>query len=149
MECTNCPDAEKCGRKLELAIAGVTGWKCLNEFSLENVIEHLNTLMDRRVLSDEWTDMIGRAVELLKEQPHWIPVEERLPTYAELKDERVLVLFDDGNICSTGFDECIENESIFGEWRQNFDPVTLGATDSYWMPLEGVTHWMPIPKMEL
>ena len=67
MECKNCPDAEKCGRKLELAIAGVTGWKCSHEFSLENVIEHLNTLMDRRVLSDEWTDMIGRAVELLKE----------------------------------------------------------------------------------
>ena len=40
MECKNCPDAEKCGRKLELAIAGVTGWKCSHEFSLENVIEH-------------------------------------------------------------------------------------------------------------
>lgn len=69
MECKNCQDAEKCGRKLELAIAGVTGWKCSHEFSLENVIEHLNTLMDRRVLSDEWTDMIGRAVELLKSKP--------------------------------------------------------------------------------
>ena len=76
MECKNCPDAEKCGRKLELAIAGVTGWKCLHEFSLENVIEHLNTLMDRRVLSDEWTDLIDRTVELLKKrQPktgHWL-----------------------------------------------------------------------------
>ena len=75
MECKNCQDAEKCDRKLELAIAGVTGWKCLHEFSLENVIEHLNTLMDRRVLSDEWTDLIDRAVELLKEQQpktgHW------------------------------------------------------------------------------
>ena len=89
------------------------------------------------------------AIALLKEQDaiRWISVNDRLPTYAELKDDCVLVMFDDGTICSTGFDECIENESIFGEWRQNFDPVTLGATDSYWMPLEGVTHWMPIPKL--
>lgn len=94
-----------------------------------------------------YAQAIDEIIAMLEEQPHWIPVEERLPTYAELKNERVLVLFDDGGICSTGFDECIENESIFGEWRQNFDHVTLGATDSYWMPLEGVTHWMPIPKL--
>jgi len=47
----------------------------------------------------------------------WISVKDRLPTYAELKDDCVLVLLDDGTICSTGFDECIEDESIFGEWR--------------------------------
>lgn len=89
------------------------------------------------------------ALALLKEQKtmHWVSVKDRLPTYAELKDDRVLALFDNGAICSIGFDECIENASIFGEWRQNFDPVTLGATDSYWMPLEGVTHWMQIPKL--
>lgn len=69
MECKNCPDAEKCDRKLELAIAGVTGgWKCMHEFSIEKVIENLNALMERKVLSDQWTDLIDRAVELLKEQ---------------------------------------------------------------------------------
>ena len=89
------------------------------------------------------------AIALLKEQEamHWISVKDRLPTYGELKDDCVLVMFEDGTICSTGFDECIEGESIFGEWRQNFDPITLGATDSDWMPLEGITHWMPIPKL--
>jgi len=96
-----------------------------------------------------WHEMAEDAIVLLREQDamHWISVKDGLPTYAELKDDCVLVLLDDGGICSTGFDECIENESIFGTWRQNFDPVTLGATDSYWMPLEGVTHWMPIPKL--
>lgn len=78
----------------------------------------------------------------------WISVKDRLPTYAELRDDHVLVLFEDLTICSTGFDECIEGESIFGEWRQNFDMETLGATDSDWMPFEGVTHWMPLPSTE-
>lgn len=90
---------------------------------------------------------VREHIETLEKTNEWISVKGRLPTYAELKDEHVLVLFDDGFICSTGFDECIEGEKIFGEWRQNFDPVTLGATDSDWMPLEGVTHWMPMPKL--
>lgn len=90
---------------------------------------------------------VADAIEDTPTVSGWISVKDRLPTYAELKDECVLVLLEDGAICSTGFDECIEDESIFGEWRQNFAPVTLGATDSYWMPLEGVTHWMPIPKL--
>lgn len=75
----------------------------------------------------------------------WVSVKDRLPTYAELKCEEVLALFEDGTICSVHFDECIEDESIFGEWRQNFDPDTLGATDSDWIPFEGITHWMPLP----
>ena len=76
----------------------------------------------------------------------WISVKDRLPTYAEVKDDRVLVLTESGDIFSIGFDECIEGESIFGEWRQNFDPVTLGATDSDWISCDGVTHWMPLPE---
>ena len=76
----------------------------------------------------------------------WISVNEKLPTYAELKEERVLVLFDNGDIQSIGFDECIEGESIFGFWRQNFDMETLGATDSDWIPVDGITHWKPCPK---
>lgn len=81
MECKNCPDAEKCDRKLELAIAGVIGgWKCMHEFSIEKVIENLNTLMERKVLSDQWTDLIDRAVELLKEQ------DERLRKLQKDKD---------------------------------------------------------------
>ena len=87
-----------------------------------------------------------RTIDEMPAAGTWISVKDRLPTYAELKDEYVLVLFEDGTICSTAFDECIEGESIFGEWRQNFDPVTLGATDSDWWPLEGVTHWMPLPE---
>ena len=89
------------------------------------------------------------AEYLISEAPTvggWVSVKDRLPTYAEVKDERVLVLTESGDIFSIGFDECIEDESIFGMWRQNFDPVTLGATDSDWIPCEGVTHWMPLPE---
>ena len=86
------------------------------------------------------------ALTMLESQK-WISVNDRLPTYAELKCDKVLVLFEDGDICSTNFDECIEGESIFGMWVQNFDPVTLGATDSDWMPCNGITHWMPIPEL--
>lgn len=39
-----------------------------NPMPVGEVLKHLQTLMDRRVLSDEWTDLIDRASELLKEK---------------------------------------------------------------------------------
>lgn len=90
-------------------------------------------------------DLCADALELLKKHI-WIPVSERLPTYAELKDDQVLVLFEDGSICSAGFDECCEPE-VFGCWHEYFDPVSLGSLGSEWRPLGGVTHWMPLPEL--
>ena len=90
-------------------------------------------------------ELMEDALALLKKQ-RWIPVSERLPTYAELKDDQVLVLFEDGSICSAGFDECCEPE-VFGYWREYFDPVSLGSLGSEWHPLGGVTHWMPLPEL--
>ena len=109
----------------------------------------------RLIDADALLDRIANPYEqvavksLLEKAPTvggWISVNDRLPTYADLKAEEVLALFEDGTICSVHFDECIEDESIFGEWRQNFDPDTLGATDSDWIPFEGITHWMPLPE---
>lgn len=76
----------------------------------------------------------------------WVSVKDRLPSYAELHCEEVLVLHENGSIFLIGFDECIEGESIFGEWEQGFDPISLGATESYWVPLDGVMYWMPLPE---
>ena len=90
-------------------------------------------------------EIMEDALALLKKQI-WTPVSERLPTYAELKDDRVLVLFEDGSICSTDFDECCEPE-VFGCWDECFDPVSLGSLGSEWRPLESVTHWMTLPEM--
>ena len=39
-----------------------------NPMPVGKVLKHLETLMERRVLSDEWTDLIDRACELLKEK---------------------------------------------------------------------------------
>lgn len=91
---------------------------------------------------------IDDGLKLMKKQEamKWISVDDKLPTYAELQTGQVLILFEDGCVCSAEFDECIEGESMFGTWRQNFDPVTLGATDSDWIPFENVTHWMPMPE---
>ena len=76
----------------------------------------------------------------------WVSVKDRLPSYAELHCEEVLVLHESGSIFSIGFDENIEGESIFGEWEQGFDPISLGTTKSYWVPLDGVRYWMPVPE---
>lgn len=123
--------------------------------SIEKVIGYFEADYRRTESRGELLVYVGRKTakaildllrELLKNH-RWVSVGERLPTYAELKDDRVLVLLENGDIFATRFDECIEGESIFGFWHQNFDPVSLGATDSEWRPLEGVTHWMPIPEL--
>lgn len=97
-------------------------------------------------------DYVGRPSDpvcLVEDAPAvggWVSVKDRLPTYAELGCEEVLVLHESGSIFSIGFDENIEGESIFGEWEQGFDPISLGATGSYWVPLDGVMYWMPVPE---
>ena len=93
------------------------------------------------------TRLTSKAISKLKEKHEWVSVNDRLPTYKELHDEQVLALFEDGDIASIGFDECMEPDEYFGYWHQNFDPETLGATDSEWIAIPYVTHWMKKPEL--
>ena len=78
----------------------------------------------------------------------WISVKDKLPTYSEVKDDRVLVLLEDGDIFAIEFDENCDGE-VFGCWKEYFDSETLGSLGSEWCPLYGVTHWMPIPELPI
>ena len=117
---------------------------------LSQVILHLDVMRQISSGKDELRyrelrDYAEDALELLKAR-QWVSVKDKLPSYAELKAEEVLVLLDDGCICVSHYDECIDDGSIFGEWQQYYDPQTLGTLDSEWIPLEGVTHWAMLPE---
>ena len=92
-------------------------------------------------------NLVAGVIELLAKVPEWVSVKDRLPTYKELHDEQVLALFEDGDIASVGFDECMEPDEYFGYWKRRFDPETLGAIDSEWIAIPYVTHWMKIPEL--
>ena len=100
-----------------------------------------------RLLCNKCLDAEDWAIKALESYPEWVSVKDRLPTYKELHDEQVLALFEDGDIASVGFDECMEPDEYFGYWKQNFDPETLGATDSEWIAIPYVTHWMKKPEL--
>lgn len=83
---------------------------------------------------------VDDAIDMLKAQPKWIPVEEKLPD----KDGRYLVC-DGGDVLEACF-------SPTGQLRRNqnggFDRLpSWSTTDCYESEdLDHVTHWMPLPN---
>ena len=100
-------------------------------------VDEDNTLVPQQLVLD--------AIALLKAQePLWISVEDRLPTYAELHDYEVLVMFESGDICSCMFEEDMDKSECFGYWKEYFHPETLGSLGREWVPIPGVLYWMPM-----
>lgn len=62
--------------------------------------------------------------------PHWIPVEERLPPENGKTQQSISVW--------------ATNELMSGEFRYNFDTQTW--TDMWGDPFD-ITHWMPLPEV--
>ena len=101
-----------------------------------------------KAMFDNYMEAADQAERMLAESEAmgWISVKDRLPTYAELHDDEVLVLFEDGGVSSLGFDENMREDEYFGFWKQYYDERTLGATDSEWIAIPYVTHWMKKPE---
>lgn len=70
------------------------------------------------------------VLELLKEQPKWIPVSERLPKKEDIPYD-CLVALEHGVVCEATF---LDMDAPYHKWCAN----------TGW--LYHVTHWMPMPK---
>lgn len=76
-------------------------------------------------------DVIEAINYLVKEEPRWIPVGERLP--------------EDGEIVIAS----VDGEYVYSEARYSKEYGWEWATESsydYWTDLNGVDAWMPLPK---
>lgn len=73
----------------------------------------------------------------------WIPLEERLPE-TEGTEGKVLVYTEDEDAFSAEYEP--DEGWGFGCWRQHYDPETLACLENEWIPIIGVTHWMPLPE---
>lgn len=84
-----------------------------------------------------------------KENSKWHKVNEELPK----ESGKYLCCTESGDIFEAYFDSEIaeydKNESPFGEYRDIFDPITLGYIDSEWCGYGSIIYWrnsIPIPK---
>ena len=109
-------------------------------------LERRIMMMPDDVLCEDCCYNVVNAIDSMPTVSGWISVKDRLPKFVELHEEEVLALFEDGEIASVHYDECIDEGSIFGYWHQYFDERTMGATDSEWRPIDNITHWMPLPE---
>lgn len=99
------------------------GW----EFSEEKAVDRWNT-----------------RVEETPPRQQWISVEDKLPD----SDGEYLVLHEDGSMFTTTYDSCVdEPDERWGCWKEYFSSETLGSLGSDWLPIFGITHWMPIPVL--
>ncbi len=113
--------------------------------------------------SDEVSAMLNKIQAGRKSTPikagdagaGWIAIEDRLPEVAD--GDSVAVI-----ICRTGedgkpytFGAWYGKNLDISEWAGDENVITAGfldltyehpSVDEYWSPIDGVTHWMPLPK---
>lgn len=103
--------------------------ECNPKTIMEIAADAIEELLARDVVPTDFHERclqleISKRIELEKQIPHWISVEERLPE----PGERVLV--------SNGGFVCESFLSQSGKWQR-------GGVDMFFMT---PTHWMPLPK---
>ena len=101
------------------------------------ILEYLEELIKRRVLSDEWTDLIDETIMTLKEQDGWIPVEKELP---KSMANKVIVYAEHEDLISRIGYAHYERHKEGPVWYdlETHEPfINEGYT---------VTHWMRMPK---
>jgi hypothetical protein len=82
-------------------------------------------------------DMLKAVLELLKEQPRWIPVTERLPK--SMVNKVIVYLQHDDLVPQIGYGhyEKFQGEEMWYNLETDEQFTKRGYT---------VTHWMPMPK---
>lgn len=125
-------DIEKVIKGLEVCTKhemGVRANDCLDCPYIENI-----GFNQFRCKSEE---MKMDALELLKEQPHWIPVEERLPK--SMANKVIVYLQHEDYVPEIGYGhyEKYKGEEMWYNLETDEQFIKRGYK---------VTHWMPMPK---
>ena len=110
---------------------------------LEKVIKELDRMTEEaRAMDLEWAIGIDdfatlcEALELLKEQPHWIPISEKLPK--SMANKVIVYLQHDDYVPQIGYGhyEKFQGEEMWYNLETNEQFIKRGYK---------VTHWMPMP----
>ena len=148
MNCIECPWFESCDELDESY--------CIND-ELNRVKNELEEMEERKMTNEQAIEILANAryaddlqgneelttahymaIEALKTQPKWIPVEERLPEEHECIDgymepsERVLVQLSNGSMRVSRYWGRVIDEP----WMDLSYPTTLSVVA--WMPLPGL-----------
>lgn len=98
-----------------------------------------------RLTRYEDTGVTPQEIQDLKERK-WISVEERLPHKNELDDtEYDVLIYDGANVSNEIY--CLTQENGFGYWKPTRDYQTSPVAEYEWIPITGVTHWMPFIEL--
>ena len=122
-------DADKVTKALELCASGCDDNGCV-------YLEEQNNRGGLAVC--RCVDLMAQdALELLKEQPHWIPVEERLPK--SMANKVIVYLQHEDYVPEIGYGhyEKYKGEEMWYNLETDEQFIKRGYK---------VTHWMPMPK---
>jgi hypothetical protein len=92
-------------------------------------------LVTEMTIGDEDIKAFKMAIEVLEQEPRWIPVSERLPTNEEYIANNGLFIVTDGNRTYAEYFDVYNSMKYFGEPTMNGFRVD-----------RCVIAWMPLPK---
>ena len=109
----------------------------LDALAFQGILTRLAKYEDTGAAPEEFHDLKERE---------WISVEKRLPHKNELDDtEYDVLIYDGANVANVIY--CLTQESGFGYWKPTRDYQTSPVVEYEWIPITGVTHWMPFIEL--